>query len=178
LCPANASVHFSRADVPLDRPLAAQFDAMIEEAPHVGRVLAKADVAAIVFACTSASFHRGFGSDLAIGRAIGKAAGVVALTTATAVVLALEAVGAKRVAVATPYVDWVVEAERRFLEHSGFFVTNITGLGLARGSDINSVPREAVVENSVAADTPDSQAVLVSCTDYAAARSVPELERR
>ena len=63
LAAADVGVHFARADVDTTREIAAQFDQMIDAAPALAAALAKAGVAVVAFACTSASFFRGEGSD-------------------------------------------------------------------------------------------------------------------
>jgi arylmalonate decarboxylase len=176
LCPKEAGVHFARADFPADVPLALQFEAMADTAPHHARTLAKAGVGVVAFACTSASFHKGPGSDRAISRAMEAAAGVPAVTAAEAVVAALRALGARRVAVAAPYLPWVIEAERRFLEAAGFEVLAIDGLGLARPTDIQAVTTDEILALAHRVDRPSAEAILISCTDLASLGAVEPLE--
>jgi maleate cis-trans isomerase len=178
LCPPGATVHFARPDVPQDRPIYAQFDAMLEDAPCAARILAKAGVAAIGFACTSGSFYRGPGSDETIAAELREAAGVPCVTTATAVLWALRALKATRVAVATPYIDTIVAAERAFLEAAGFAVTAISGMGIERGRDIHAVPLADTVAAAEAIDSVEAEAVFISCTDLAAVPAIAELEDR
>jgi arylmalonate decarboxylase len=176
---APVGVHFARAEVDTALELAAQFGQMLQVAPARAAALAHARVAVTAFACTSASFYQGAGADLAIARAMSAAAGgVPALTTATAVVEALRALGVRRVAIATPYVDWVVQAERRFFEQAGFEVLAINGLQRRGGADIHGID-DATIEQLVAdVDRPQAQALFVSCTDLPVLARVDALERR
>jgi len=130
----------------------------------------------VAFACTSASFYRGAGSDEALRREIEAAAGVPAVPTSSAVVAALRELGVRRIAVATPYVDWVVRAEKAFFEAAGFEVLNITGLGHALPRDVHGIAPDAVFEQARAADRPEAEALFVSCTDYAAVPAIARLE--
>ncbi|MEM7442630.1 MAG: maleate cis-trans isomerase [Pseudomonadota bacterium] len=177
-CPDGASVHFARADIDQSKPLHGQLADMIEAAPKAARVLAKADVRAICFACTSASFLNGPGRDEESARQITQASGVPAITTSTAVLNALAALGVGTVAVVTPYVDWVVEAEKEFLEKEGFRVCAISGMGLERGSNINAVELQAVIEATIGIDRPEAGALFISCTDLAAIGAIEDLESR
>lgn len=177
LAPPGVAVHFNRMDVDLATPLADILDAMVAAAPRLARALAGAEAEVVAFACTSASFHRGAGSDRAIREAMEQASGVPAVTTSAAVVEALRAVGATRIAVATPYVDWVVAAERAFLAAAGFDVRHIAGLGLAMPRDIHAIAADEVARWARECDRPEADALFVSCTDYAAVPSIARLER-
>ena len=178
MCPDGVSVHFARADIDYALPLRGQLEGMIAAGPDAARVLAKADVRAICFACTSASFLHGPGSDAAVAARMAEASGTPCVTTSTAVLRALTAIGARSVAVATPYVDWVVEAETEFLEAAGIRVAAISGMKLERAADINAVPLKAVVAAAEAIDRPDADALFISCTDLAAIGAIAELEAR
>jgi maleate isomerase len=178
MCPSDCSIHVARADYESQSPLRTQLIAMIDAAPAAAASLAKADIRAICFACTSASFLHGPGSDETITERISQACGKPSTTTSTAVLKALAVLVARSVSVATPYVDWVVEAEAEFLEAAGFRVSAISGMGLERAADINAVGLPAVSDAAMAIDRPDADAVFISCTDLTAVPLIGDLERR
>ena len=80
------------------------------------KLLATAHPDLVLFGCTSGSLIGGFGYDLELIKRMEGQCGAKALTTSSAVLMALKALGAKRVVVATPYVDRVNEIEKKFLE--------------------------------------------------------------
>ena len=84
----------------------------------------------VVFGCTSGSCIKGVGWDKECINQIERASGIPGLTTSTAVLEALQALGTKKVAVLTPYPDETNEREKKFLEDNGFEVTNIVGMDL------------------------------------------------
>lgn len=176
LAAADVGVHFARADVDTSREISAQFDQMIDAAPALARSLAKAGVAVVAFACTSASFFRGEGSDRTIADAMTAAAAIPTLTTATAAVNALQAVGARRIAIATPYLSWVYEAEQAFFSSAGFEVVAVNGLERRGGSDINTIPDEAIRSLVKDVDRAEADALFVSCTDLPVLGLIDELE--
>lgn len=178
LRPADVGLHFTRVDVDRRRSLREQLEQMAEDAPAAARVLSKADVDVIAFACTSATFLDGRAASKAVAARIGEAAGVPSVTTSESVVEALHALGARRVALATPYVSWVVDAQRRFLEESGFEVTAAVGLERTGGSEISLSTSDEVRSLVSEADSSDADAVLVSCTDLPVLELVEELEHR
>jgi maleate cis-trans isomerase len=171
-------VHFTRADVDGLLPLEVQFQGMVDNAPSLGKSLASAGVSVVAFACTSASLFKGPGFDRAIAQAITQQTGLPSVCTASAVLQALEALGVKRVAVATPYVEWVYAAERDFLEAGGFEVTAINGLGRQGGKDISRISSQEIFE--LADDVMDdkAEALFISCTDLPSLELITRLEEK
>ena len=72
--------------------------------------------------------------------------------------------------------DEVNEAERAFFAGHGIDVRSVVGLGLS-GQAIREVTPERVVELAREADTPDSEALFLSCTDLRALEVVDRLEQ-
>lgn len=89
------------------------------------------DLDLVVFGCTSGSCIKGIGWDKECCELIEKASGFPGLTTSTAVLEALHAVEAKKVAVLTPYPEATNIIEKKFLEDNGFEVTNIVGMDMS-----------------------------------------------
>src|SRR5262249_26817411 len=118
----------------------------------------------------------GPGFDQALVSRLEKASGVSATTTSTALLRALERVGASRVGVGTPYTDELNAREAAFLTDSGFDVTALRGLGIERDRSIADVRYEAVKALARAvADQAD--AVFLSCTNMATLSILEELEQ-
>jgi len=121
----------------------------------------------VAFACTSGSFIDG---EAALERQLQSLEAIVGcpiVATSRCIVQSLQALGIRRVAVATPYLDAVNEAERAFLESHGFEVAGMEGMGLS-GKAIREVPPGEVAALVRRADRPDAEAVFVSCTDFRA----------
>ncbi len=149
-----------------------QMNAGVEQAAEL---IASVTPDVVAFACTSGSFIDG---DAALTRQIEAITRIVAcpvVATSRAIVTSLTALGITRIALATPYLDAVNEAERVFLASHGFQVVNIAGLGLS-GKQIRDVPPEAVAELVQRADHPQAQAIFVSCTDFRAFEIAGHLE--
>jgi maleate isomerase len=107
----------------------------VEEATGL---LTDAGVDRIVFNCTAVStFDPAMGE--ALRRRMEAVAGRPATSTAHAIVAALQALGGRRIALITPYIDAVVEREVAFLEHLGLEVVSRIGLGLAEGKAMSAV---------------------------------------
>lgn len=134
------------------------------------------EVGAVVFACTTGSLVHGVGWDRALVARLEGAAGVPATTTATAVLEALRVVGARTVAVATPYLDSLNAIERRFLEDSGFAVSAIAGLQCGTDAEIGRLSPADAEKLVAAVDSPAADTLFVSCTNWHCLEAVPRIE--
>jgi maleate cis-trans isomerase len=138
--------------------------------------LAKAGVQVCAFACTSASFFKGPGFDQTIAQAMRAASGIECMTASTAVLEALRAVRAQRIGLATPYVRWVVDAERQFLSEAGFDVVAANGLERRGGADINTIDDETIHAQALEVALPSIDTLFISCTDLPSLALVEPLE--
>ena len=77
----------------------------------------------MVYGCTSGSFFEGVGHDEAIIRRIEELGGVQGVTTTTACLEAMQPLGSRRMAVATPYPLEVNARLKEFFEGSGVEIT-------------------------------------------------------
>jgi maleate isomerase len=131
-------------------------------------------LSSIVLACTSQSFIRGVGGDEDISRRIERATGVPATTTSTAMLRALRAVGARKVAVVTPYTDDFNVKLVEFLEGNGHEVVDMRGMQVLDG--IGLIPPDEVARYIRGARHDLADAVFVSCTNFATADTLDLLE--
>ncbi len=179
--PRHISFHVGRLDMPADAGLASADSSqmMCDSAPSAACKVAAAEVEFFVFACTSASFLHGGGWDRRVAQSITDATGVPATTTATAVADALDAVGTRRVFMATPYPEEVNTREAAFLARRGITVTGQLSFGCIKSRDVPHVPVDAIRSRLLAERTAIRQAgaLFVSCTMLRAMEIAEELER-
>ena len=140
--------------------------------------LATGGVDIVAYGCTSGSFVCPM-DEIVDGMA--KRTGTPAIAAAGAVVAALRALGAKRVALGTPYVDFVNQREVAFLQEYGFDVTAMQGLLLGEPQEerraIGRVPPEAIYRLARAIDRPDADVIFLSCTNLASLDMIAEIEQ-
>jgi maleate cis-trans isomerase len=108
-------------------------------------------------------------------------AGVPCVATAPALVHACQFLKIRKISLATPYHDTLNEHEVAFFAQCGIETLSVKGLGIGAGGPheyvrIAKVPKEAVYEHCRAADVAPAQALVVSCTDFAALDAIPRLE--
>ena len=134
------------------------------------------DLDLIVFCCTSGSFIQGVGWDRECIQRIKQASGIPGLTTSTAVLESLNVLGARSLAVLTPYPDATNEAERKFLEDNGFEVRTILGMdmsGVEKGRIYNA-EKPFLYRNSMKMDLKGADVFFLSCMNI---RMFPESDR-
>ena len=177
LAPPGVTIHTSRVLV-LGRTTPESYAEMGAALGRAARELATAEVDLVAYGCTSGSIVCPLPEVLAQMR---EAAGTPAIAAAGAVVAALRAFGVERVALATPYVDFVNQAEKRFLEDYGFRVTSMFGLELGHTQEerraMNRVAPEALYQLARRVDRPEAQAIFISCTALASLEVIADLER-
>ncbi len=151
---------------------------MADALSDAAEALATAEVDVVAYGCTSGSIICPLPQML---DQMGSRTNTPASAAAGAVIAALHAFGVKRVAVATPYVDFVNESEDRFLVEHGFEVTKLLGLNLGETQEerrgIGRVPPEQVYRMARAANTPDAEAIFISCTNLATIDVIESIER-
>lgn len=139
-------------------------DKMNTYVDEAASLLASAEVDAIVFGCTAGSLINGSGWDREIIERLTKLTGKKITTTSTGALEALAALNVKKVAVATPYAAEVNEAEKAFLEGSGFQVTSIIGPLLSDPRLVPQIPPGEMYRLAREADTDNADGVFISCT--------------
>jgi maleate isomerase len=146
-----------------------------DNAVRVGtRDVLAVDPDVVLYLCTSGSFVRGLAGERRI-RAVMRAAGApAAVTTSGALLDALAHLGAREIAVASPYVPEVAARLDAYLHEAGIRVLTHRRLGL--NEHIWQVSRRTVRDLVLAADHEAAPAVFVSCTNVPTFDLIAELE--
>jgi len=122
-------------------------------------------VEAISLMGTSISFYGGAALTEQLRAEMTAATGLPCTTMSHAVVAALRALGARRVAVATSYIGELNHRLVAYLTHEGFIVTAIEGLSVVAVREVAEVPADTLIRlgESVVRRDPSAEAVFVSC---------------
>lgn len=140
-------------------------------------LLVDARVDLIAYACTSATLSDGPQFDAAFCQEIEDKSGCKAVTTAGAVVEAIQTLGVERIAFTSPYVAKLAEESVDYLNQSGIKVVNRLDFEHEFTSlEQNALTPEDAYNMGLAVDHPGAQAVFISCTDYRALEALPALE--
>ena len=175
MAPEGVSIHVTRMTLhpggdaaALDRDIAAAIASLTPAGPDV-----------IAYGCTAGSMVSPLDS---LSTRMRELSGVAAVATAPAIVHALRAFGAKKIALATPYHDTLNRHEIEFFAANGIATLSEKGLGIGAGGpheyvNIARVHKDKVLEHAHSADHPEAEALVISCTDFATLEALPVLER-
>lgn len=135
-----------------------------------------AELCAVCFSCTSGTIEIGAEAVNAAIHAIMPDVPVV--TPPEAVRDALSTLGARRMALLTPYLPETTEPMAAYFTAAGVDVVSAHCLGLEDDRDMAHISRETVVAAAVEADHPAADALLISCTALPALGAIDEIEAR
>ena len=172
--PDGVSVHATR--VPLAAGTIEGIKKMDEGIEETARLLVTAGVNIIVLACTTGSLVKGVGWDQKLISTIERITAIPATTTSTAVIHAFRELGISKVAVATPYSEELNQAEKEFFEAHGVTVVNMKGLGIVQAGGLRDLPPETTYKLAYEVNTPEADAVFISCTGLKTITVIEKLE--
>ena len=172
IIPEGVGLHFSRVAIPDSITIASltQLVSGLSAAAQV--ILPDGSLDVITYACTSGSLVVGEGKVFAeLNKGAPKAHKTCIITS---VLRALKAVKAKRIVVATPYLDEINSLEKMYVEASGFEVLDIQGLQIEKDSDMVRVTPESILQFAISLDRADADTIFISC---GALRSIDIIDR-
>lgn len=121
-----------------------------------------AELAALAFACTAASVT--IRNEVIAEAFASIRPGVPVVTPSSAALAALKALGARRIALLTPYLPETTAPMVEYFEAKGMAVVRAACFGLADDRDMARLDWDAIVEAAVALDGDDVDALFLSCT--------------
>jgi maleate cis-trans isomerase len=176
MAPRGVSIHGARMLL-LGKATEESYHQMGADTERAAKELATAEVDVIAWGCTSGSVILPHAT---LEKRMEEASGIPAVTTTGSVLAALSAVGAKRIALGTPYVDFVNEAEVKYIEDAGFEVVAWYGLRLGDTQEerrgIGRVPPESLFRLVRYIDRPEADTIFLSCTNMATVEMIADLE--
>ncbi|MDP9813091.1 maleate isomerase [Rhizobium tibeticum] len=141
-----------------------------------GLILPDEPLDAIMYSCTSASVVIGDGE---IEKAIATAKPAVPVVTpAAASVRALQAFGARRISILTPYVAETGHPMAEYFTRLGFEIDRFTCLGFTDDRDMARISPKEIEALAVEAMAPPSDALFISCTALRAAKVAGAIEKK
>ncbi|MGE5116478.1 MAG: aspartate/glutamate racemase family protein [Betaproteobacteria bacterium] len=141
------------------------FDQIVEDIVERAVELRDAGAVAVSMMGTSLSFYRGAAFTEDLRARMAEATGLPCTTMSHAIVAALRALGVRRVAVATSYIDALNQALRRYLESRDFEVVALRGLSVAGVDAVGRIGGEELTRlaRATVTDAPHADGLLISC---------------
>ncbi|WP_404424910.1 Asp/Glu racemase [Thalassospira australica] len=149
---------------------------MADDLPRAARTLLPGygvDVA--IFGCTSGTAVNG--SDRIEAMINMGMPGTAVTNPLLAADVALRTIGAQKIAVVAPYVADVTRSVAEQLMVRGFDVTRLMGFGLENDIDMTAIPPDALLAAALQVNSPDADAVFISCTAIRAAEIAERAEK-
>ncbi|TAL75957.1 MAG: Asp/Glu racemase [Burkholderiaceae bacterium] len=186
ILPAGVTWHFARfhvaqPDLSSDDMFLAFIEAIRTTIPDAMRDIMTCEPSHIMMGMSAETFWGGLQGNVEfeqhlrsmIGPQIGLTSGAAALKAA------LDAFGAKNVAALTPYQPVADLQVRRFLEESGYNVTNVVGLKCDSATSIAHTPRREIIDTVLRQLEGDNvDAIVQAGTNISALDIFPTLERQ
>ncbi|MEU4996604.1 decarboxylase [Streptomyces sp. NPDC021622] len=174
--PDEVSLHLTRTPyVPVEVSL--DLARLVSEHETLGeavRALSAAEPEVLAYACTSGSFVGGIAGERAMCEAMTREGAVTSVTTSGALLEALDDLGARRIALVTPYTWSVTQSLEDYLAEAGVTVIGRAYLGLTR--HIWKVPYRDVADMARRAVQGGVDALFISCTNLPTYDVIPQLE--
>ncbi len=147
----------------------------IEEAAGA---LADASCDVVVFHCTASSMEAGLDAEQQVLDTLVRAGARRAASTASALVDACEALGARHLVLVSPYAAEANAREAAFLAQAGIEVIRDRALNLPGSDAYVAAPPDVWLDVTVGEADPRADAYLLSCTNIHSIGLIEELEQR
>jgi maleate isomerase len=148
------------------------------DAADAAALLVDAGAELIVFHCTGRSMSEGVAGERAMIEAIQAATGRPAITTASGVLAAFEALGLRRIVLASPYIPRTNQLEVEYLRQAGVEVLAERGMNLGQDTEqFVAVTPARWVDYVTALANPAADGYFVSCTTIRAIEAIAALEQ-
>ena len=156
------------------------YEEVIDHVVELAAELAANGAEAISLMGTSLSFFRGAHFNQELEAAMARRTGLPCTTMSNAIVRALRALGLRRVAVATAYIDDVNDRLAAYLFASDLIATTVKGLSITGVAEVGQVPTQVLVAlcEEVWREQPRSEAILISCGGLLTLEAIRMVEAR
>jgi maleate cis-trans isomerase len=122
------------------------------QALELAKQFASPDIDVVAYGCTAAGFISGPAGDAQLAAELAQVTGKPVVTTAHSMVLALQEVGARDIALITPYSDMVNDQLKAFLAEGGirvrrfasFYAPDVDALGRITAPEVDRLARETI----------------------------------
>lgn len=175
--PAGSTCNTQR--IPRGKGLLTQetLPAYVTQALELAKTFRDPAVDVVAYGCTAAGFISGPAGDAALQSDLAAITGRSVVTTARSMVLALQEIGAKQIALVTPYPDTVNTQLKAFLADGGievkrfnsFYAQNTDELGRIKAHQVAQLARETMGD--------DCEAMFIGCSQLPTFEILDDLER-
>jgi maleate isomerase len=173
--PASVHPHITR--LRMTGPNRMPLDQLLPRVEEAAGALTDAKCDVVAFHCTANSMEEGADGEARILEAVARGGARHATTTATAIRRALDALGARKIVLVTPYSQQVTDHEAEFLHDAGYEVIYAKGYALAGSDAYCATPPQVWKERALEARRPDADVYFLSCANISVFSIIDDLEK-
>lgn len=173
MCPEGVS--FLATRMPIKSVTKENLTKMADHAENAAQCFCNIGCSGLVYGCTSGSFVIGLEWERTLMNSLEKIVSCPAISTSGALLQALEYLGVTNISLFTPYTPEINELESAFFTNAGYHIVNADGLN--KTWDISEVPPSVIYKKARSLITPQTEVLLISCTDFRAIDCIESLEQ-
>ena len=177
VCPPGVTLHAARMFLDNDFTTKALVRMDREEGLRALKQLMSCRPASVAYCCTASSIVQGLEYDGRLNHELNQAAGVPAFTATSAIIEALHALGARRIAVCSPYTKVIDDAEHEFFSAAGFEILGAAHLGIADAFKLADPTADEIFALAQRAWHAEADATLITCLNLNSQSVIDDLER-
>ena len=174
--PKDAVVHINR--LRMTGPNRRSLSDLLPDVERACAALVDAKCEAVAFHCTANSMAEGSGGEAALIHALRRAGAPQAATTSTAVTSALRALGARSIALLTPYSQKATDEESHFFDEIGVRVAHAKGYDLGGSDAYCSTPPSFWAQRGAELAAAPFDALFLSCANIQCLGVIEGVESR
>lgn len=175
--PDGVGVYFSRMFIPPATTTAALIEMDRTDGKSALRQLSSIHPHVMAYGCTASSIVQGLSYDTHLRTEIAETYDVPATTAAHAIITGLQALGAKRISIVSPYPAKVDEAEHDYFTKAGFEVLGGAFLGIVDGFSLAEPSPATLFDLGKRGMDPAADALVISCLNTRSHTVIDRLEQ-
>lgn len=152
-------------------------DQLLPRIEDATRTLTDAKCDVVAFHCTATSMEEGMAGEQRILAALEHAGAPKAVSTATSIRRALDALGARRIVLVTPYNAKTTAEEAGYLHSAGYQVIHAVGFDLGGSDAFCAAPADYWRERAIEAARPEADAYFLSCANTQGFAAIEAIEQ-
>jgi maleate cis-trans isomerase len=149
----------------------------LAQAAKLAKELKDEHIDLVVYGCTAAGFMAGPARDAQVAAELASITGKRVVTTAGSMSAVLESLGARTIALITPYPDHVNETLKTFLAPSGIQIEVLSSFRAQTVDELAAITSTQIAERARAAMRPGIDAMFIACSQLPTLAIIPDLER-
>jgi maleate cis-trans isomerase len=149
----------------------------LDRAIRLAREFRDDEIDLVVYGCTAAGFMGGPARDAEVAGRLGDVTRKRVITTASSMSAVLQDIGAKRIALVTPYLDPVNAQLKNFLDPAGIAIEVLSSFRAATVDELAAITGEQIAARARETMKPGVDAMFIACSQLPTRAIIPGLER-